>query len=46
VKIVDKLLNKGITRRYKFAAQVVDQIQKCQEKLNEPKKGAAANRKK
>jgi serine/threonine-protein kinase len=46
VRIVDKLLNKGITRRYKSAAQVVAQIQKCQEKLNEPKKGTAENSKK
>lgn len=46
VKIVDKLLNKGITRRYKSAAQVVAQIQECQEKLNEPKKGTAENSKK
>jgi serine/threonine-protein kinase len=46
VKIVDKLLSKGVTKRYKSAAQVVAQIQKCLEKLNESKKGDAANRKK
>jgi serine/threonine-protein kinase len=33
VKIVDKLLNKGVTRRYKSAAQAVKQIIKCQEEL-------------
>ena len=31
IKIVDKLLNKGVTRRYKSAAQMVKQITKCQE---------------
>jgi serine/threonine-protein kinase len=46
VEIVDKLLNKGVTKRYKSAAQVVAQIKKCQEELNNPKKGAAADRKK
>ena len=33
VKIVDKLLNKGVARRYKSAAQVVKQIMKCLEEL-------------
>ena len=46
VKIVDKLLNKGITKRYKSAAQLVAEIEKYQEKLDESKKGAAVNRKK
>ena len=46
VKIIDKLLKKGVTRRYKSAAQLAAQIQKCLEELNEPKKGDAANRKK
>jgi serine/threonine-protein kinase len=45
VKIVDKLLNKGVTKRYKSAAQVVAQIKKCQEESDKPKKGAAADRK-
>jgi serine/threonine-protein kinase len=45
VKIVDKLLNKGVTKRYKSASQVVAQIKKCQEELDKPEKGAAADRK-
>lgn len=46
VKIVDKLLKKGVTKRYKSASEVVAQIKKCQEELDSPKKGAAAERKK
>jgi len=46
VKIVDKLLKKGVTKRYKSASEVVAQIKKCQEELNNFNKGAAANRKK
>jgi serine/threonine-protein kinase len=46
VKIVDKLLKKGVTKRYKSAAEVVAQIKKCQEELNNPGKGTAAERKK
>ncbi|MGD2186266.1 MAG: serine/threonine-protein kinase [Desulfobacterales bacterium] len=33
VKIVNKLLNKGVTKRYKSAAQVVKQIKQCQAEL-------------
>ena len=33
VKLVDKMLRKGVSKRYKSAAQVVKQIQKCQEEL-------------
>ena len=33
VKIVDKLLNKGVTKRYKSATQLVKQIIKCHEEL-------------
>jgi serine/threonine-protein kinase len=40
VKIVDKLLKKGVTKRYKSATQVVNSIQKCQAQLK-PKKEAA-----
>jgi serine/threonine-protein kinase len=43
LEIVDKLLNKGVTKRYKSAAAVVAQIKKCQEELNKPNKGAAAD---
>ena len=39
VEIVDKLLNKGVTKRYKSAAALVAQIKSCQEKLNNPKNG-------
>jgi serine/threonine protein kinase len=39
VKIVDKLLSKGLTKRYKSAAAVVAQINKCQEELNKPDSG-------
>ena len=46
VEIVDKLLNKGVTKRYKSAAKVVAQIKKCREELDKPKKGAAADHKK
>ena len=46
VKIVDKLLKKGVTKRYKSAAEVVAQIKNCQEELDKPKKDAAADRKK
>ena len=37
VEIVDKLLKKGVTKRYKSAAAVVAQIKKCQVELNKPK---------
>ena len=33
VQIVEKLLNKGVTRRYKSAAQAIKQIKKCREEL-------------
>jgi serine/threonine-protein kinase len=36
VEIVDKLLNKGVTKRYKSAAAVVAQIKKCLEELGKP----------
>jgi serine/threonine-protein kinase len=36
VKIIDKLLQKGVTRRYKFARQLVAQIKKCQQELEKP----------
>jgi len=39
VEIVDKLLNKGVTKRYKSAAKVVAQIKKCQEELDKPENG-------
>jgi serine/threonine-protein kinase len=37
VEIVNKLLNKGVTKRYKSAAAVVAQIKKCREELDKPK---------
>ncbi len=36
VKIIDKLLQKGVTRRYKSARQLVEQIKKCQQELETP----------
>ena len=39
VEIVEKLLKKGVTKRYKSAAALVAQIKKCQEELNNPKNG-------
>jgi serine/threonine protein kinase len=33
VKIIDKLLRKGVTQRYKSAAQLVKQIAKCRQEL-------------
>jgi serine/threonine-protein kinase len=33
VKIVDKLLQKGVTRRYRSAGQLTEQIKKCQQEL-------------
>jgi serine/threonine-protein kinase len=36
VEIVDKLLNKGVTKRYKSAAALVAQIKSCQEELDTP----------
>jgi serine/threonine-protein kinase len=33
VKIIDKLLNKGVTQRYKSANQLVNQITKCRQEL-------------
>jgi serine/threonine-protein kinase len=46
VEIVNKLLNKGVTKRYKSAAAVVAQIKKCREELDNPQKGTAGERKK
>jgi len=39
VEIVDKLLKKGVTKRYKSAAALVAQIIRCQEELNNLKNG-------
>jgi serine/threonine-protein kinase len=36
VKIIDKLLRKGVTQRYKSATQLVKQIKKCQQELENP----------
>jgi len=36
VKIIDKLLQKGVTRRFKSAGQLVEEIKKCQQELEKP----------
>ena len=36
VKIIDKLLRKGVTQRYKSATQLVKQIKKCRQELENP----------
>ena len=36
VKIINKLLRKGVTQRYKSATQLVKQIKKCQQELENP----------
>jgi serine/threonine protein kinase len=46
VKIVTKLLTKGVTKRYKSAALVVKHLQECREQLNKSEKGAATGLKK
>lgn len=33
VKIIDKLLQKGVTRRHRSAGQLTEQIKKCQQEL-------------
>ena len=33
VKIINKLLHKGVSKRYKSASQLVKQIQSCQQEL-------------